>query len=113
MECPRRDLIRTHPHLGGWVASRTLWLGEPLEGRGLEPVLAWYEPWSLSGTVRARGPVASGPAAGSAAIGNGGSGWAQGLVTGSRPTRPTGWPVRRLSKTGVSFTLEPPCRTER
>ncbi len=35
------------PRLGG-VASKTIWLCEQLEGWGIEPVLAWYEPWSLS-----------------------------------------------------------------
>jgi glycosyltransferase involved in cell wall biosynthesis len=44
----RRALISTlRPHLGG-VASKTIWLCEQLESWGIEPVLAWYEPWSLS-----------------------------------------------------------------
>jgi glycosyltransferase involved in cell wall biosynthesis len=44
----RRALISTlRPHLGG-VASKTIWLCEQLEGWGIDPVLAWYEPWSLS-----------------------------------------------------------------
>jgi glycosyltransferase involved in cell wall biosynthesis len=43
-----RALISTiRPHLGG-VASKTVWLCEQLESWGIEPVLAWYEPWSLS-----------------------------------------------------------------
>ncbi len=47
---PQALISTIRPATGG-VAAKTRWLCAQLQAAGIRPVLAWYEPWSLSPTL--------------------------------------------------------------